>query len=560
MRKSGLSALLWDYRYLLSFILIAIIYFFNMFIDIMEVDAAQYASMAREMMDSKNILEVYERGKDYLDKPPLLFWLSSASMNLFGVSDFAYKIPAVLVIILGIYSTYRFTLLFYTKQTAIFSALILSSSQAFFLITNDVRMDGILMGFVIFSIWQLSEYLHKPRFLYLLLAALGAAGALMSKGPIGLVIIGFAVGGGLMLKMDWKSVFKPQWLLFILMVAVFIAPMCYGLYTQFDLHPEKEAYGLTGPSGLKFFFWTQSFGRITGDIYWDNNTGFFYFFHSILWDFQPWILFFIPAFIHSIYKIIFLKTRNSEYPELMTLSGFTLSFLALSMSNYKLPHYIFPLFPFAAVITANYILTVFRIENNYFRYLFRVQQGFLFLFFILLAASMVFFFPTGSILFPSILVIFFVLFLFSLLKIKLYPDNLMISTLVSVLAFNLLLSIYFYPQLLKFQSGSVVGKEINRLKIPNDRFYIYGVGSHSLDFYAERITPSASMEDLSGLAQGTLVYTNQAGWDSIQVKKELNYQVFKSYDNYHVTAISLPFLNSKTRSSKLNTRYLLEKK
>src|ERR1700758_3079191 len=154
---------LFTYRYVLCFIAIGIVYFFNMFIDVMDIDAAQYFAMSREMMESGNYLQLYERGKDYLDKPPLLFWLSSFSLKLFGISNFAYKLPAVLCIILGIYATYRFTLEWYDKQRAVIAALILCSTQAFLLMTNDVRTDGILTSLIICAVWQISGFIKKGK-------------------------------------------------------------------------------------------------------------------------------------------------------------------------------------------------------------------------------------------------------------------------------------------------------------------------------------------------------------------------------------------------------------
>ena len=58
-------------------------------IPLIDIDAAQYASMSREMASTGNYLQLYDLGADYLDKPPLLFWLSSLSIQLFGVHDWA---------------------------------------------------------------------------------------------------------------------------------------------------------------------------------------------------------------------------------------------------------------------------------------------------------------------------------------------------------------------------------------------------------------------------------------------------------------------------------------
>src|SRR5690606_12763108 len=105
-----------NYKYGLIFAGIVIIYTFNLMIDVMDVDASQYASISMEMAKSNSYLEVYNRGFDYLDKPPLLFWLSSISMKIFGFNNVAYKLPSVLPALLGIFSTFQFAKIYYKKE------------------------------------------------------------------------------------------------------------------------------------------------------------------------------------------------------------------------------------------------------------------------------------------------------------------------------------------------------------------------------------------------------------------------------------------------------------
>ncbi|HVZ26531.1 MAG TPA: hypothetical protein VG842_10770, partial [Sediminibacterium sp.] len=67
-------------------------YLLGMFlIPLMDIDAAQYASISREMLENHHYLWLFDLGKDYLDKPPMLFWLSSQSMRILGVHDWAYR-------------------------------------------------------------------------------------------------------------------------------------------------------------------------------------------------------------------------------------------------------------------------------------------------------------------------------------------------------------------------------------------------------------------------------------------------------------------------------------
>lgn len=556
--KYKVSDFIEKYKYHLCFIAVGIVYFFNLFIDIMEVDAAQFASISREMIKNGSYLEVYQHGQDYLDKPPLLFWLASFSMKLFGVSNQAYKLPALLVIVAGIYATYGFAKIWYSQKTAVIAALILSTTQAFLLITNDVRTDGILTGFVMLSIWQLSLFLRNNKIINLLFGSLTVGAAMLSKGPIGMIIVALAIGGDLLIKRQFKNIFKPQWLILAGVVGITLIPMCIGLYQQFDLHPEKEVYGIKGPSGLKFFFWTQSFGRITGESSWNNHSGFLYFFQTILWDFQPWILFLIPALFSSIRKLFVLRLKGISTNEYITLSGFVLTFAALSLSSYKLPHYIFPIFPFIAIITANYIVSIIEKNNKYSRFLSNLHLGFITLFFIAPFLSFSLFFPVNPIVLPVVVIVLFLLFCLTIKVTKSGADRVVFPTVIAAFAFGLVLSTYFYPSLLKYQSESVVGKEIYRNKISPDQFYSFKAGSFSLDFYTQSIVYEFDINKIDTYGKGINVYTNSAGKDEI-LEKSGDYKISKTFDDFHITGLKLPFLLKKTRGQAIKETYLLVK-
>jgi 4-amino-4-deoxy-L-arabinose transferase-like glycosyltransferase len=548
------SGALYKYRFHLLFLAIFSVYFLNLFIDIMDVDAAQYALISMEMSVSKSFLHVYQLGHDYLDKPPLLFWLSSFSFLLFGVSNWAYKLPSVLAALLGIYSVYRFSKIYYSREKSVLAALILASSQALFLITNDVRTDTLLMAFVVFAVWQLSAYLNSGKWKNLLLGAVGVGAAMLAKGPVGMVIPAVALGGDLLIKRQWKAIFKPQWLILLLVVAVLLAPMAYGLYTQFDLHPEKTVYGLHGPSGLKFFFWTQSFGRITGASSWDNHTGFFYFFHTILWDFEPWIWLFIPAVVLKLGKLFRQKLKSNGHEEYVSLSGFVLMFLAFSLSRYKLPHYIFVLFPFAAVITADFI---YDLKGHLQKKAAAVQFGVLHAFWLLMVLDFLFIFPPNHWVLPVLLVLLFVMNELLFKKIKNGAERIFIPTIVTAVAFNLLMAVNFYPHLLQYQAGSQIGKYVSENHIPANRFYACEPTSFSLHFYARRTVPSVQPDAIKSMAKGTWIVADEKNYHEIQ-KEGVRFKLLKVFPSYPVTRLKLSFLNKKTRDKTLDRKYLLE--
>ncbi len=150
-------------KYIIGIIFLAatVVYIIGLFVKVMDVDAAQYASISREMMERGSFLQVLHRGENYLDKPPLLFWLSALSFKLFGISTFAYKLPSFLFTLLGVYSTYQIAKLLYNRDTGILAAVILYTSQAYFLFSNDVRTDALLTGCVAFACWQLLQFINS---------------------------------------------------------------------------------------------------------------------------------------------------------------------------------------------------------------------------------------------------------------------------------------------------------------------------------------------------------------------------------------------------------------
>ncbi len=553
MEPITLKKTVYQYRYYLLFAAIFSVYFINLFIDVMDIDAAQYAVISMDMSRTKSFLQVYLQGHDYLDKPPLLFWLSSVSFILFGISNLTYKLPSILIGILGIYSTYRFAKLWYSREKAILSSLILAGSQAMFLITNDVRTDTILMGLVMFSIWQLSAYLKNNKWGNLILASLGIGGAMMAKGPIAIVIPVVAFGSDLLIKRQWNNIFKPQWIVLLIIVTITLIPMCYGLYTQFDLHPEKMVYGLKGPSGLRFFFWTQSFGRITGENYWNNNTGFFYFFHTIIWDFQPWILLFIPALILKI-RNFFVKGFKIKDKEFISLCGFVLIFIAFSLSKYKLPHYIFVLFPFASVLTADFI---YNLKDKWQFRVAKIQFSIMHLFWLAMVVNFFFFFPPKNFILPLALTILFIIDWVVYKGFNKTAEQIFIPTIITAVAFNLLMGLNFYPDLLKYQGPSQAGKMAAENKIPADQFFYYKSSNYSLSFYARRDVPAISLDKMAGLKKGSWIFTSQQGINEIR-KKGIKFNLIRVFPSFEVTRLKLSFLYRKTREHQLEKECLIK--
>jgi 4-amino-4-deoxy-L-arabinose transferase-like glycosyltransferase len=524
----------------------------------MEIDSVQYANISREMLQNKSFLQIFDQGKDYLDKPPLLFWLSSLSMYLFGLNDFAFRLPSILMAILAIYSTYKFTLLYYSNEIAALAALVLASTQAMFLITHDVRTDTMLMAWVMLAIWQFAFWLNNRKWSSLIIAFTAVAFGMMTKGPIALMVPVFSFAPHLIMHRNFKMLFRWEYLLGIGIIIILLIPMDIGLYQQFDLHPEKVMYEKTGTSGLRFFYWTQSFGRITGESVWHENDDFFFLFQNLLWGFLPWTLFLIFGLISECTKIIRTKFTLNKNEEWIVLPGFLITYTALGISNYQLPHYIYVVLPFTAIIAAKSLNSlVINWENRIFKNIINGINIFIYILILsILLVLLLFTFNTNIYLVIASLSVMGIFFLIVMVKKTEAIPRVIQFALFTIVTTNLLLTIFFYPKLLEYQLGNEVSKVIRQKNIDKNNFYLYQVYyERSLDFYSNY--SFQNIENLDSLK------TN----DYVLIKNELinqelltNFNKIERISTFHVSTLNAEFLNPKTRDSALTIYAILQKK
>ena len=563
-----------------------VVYIRGLFLDVMDVDASQYASISMEMLQNGHWLEVQHRHADYLDKPPLLFWVSASSFALFGLHNWAYKLPSVLAALLGIYATYRFCLLYYPKNTARHAAFILASSVGALMLCNDVRTDTLLMAITACAVWQLGEWLNPtpnptPKgegggdgavnstsplpfrggvgggvYRHLFLAAIFVGLAMLAKGPIGLIAPAFAVGAHLLLRRHWRRLFDWRWLTGLTLALLVLAPMCWGLYRQYDLHPEKTVNGRTGVSGLYFFFWEQSFGRITGENVWKNDTSAFYFLHVYLWAFLPWPFLFVGALWQRLRHLWVQKFKLPATDEAFSIGGFVLTFAALSMSQYKLPHYIFITLPWAAILTARWLVSAPRVGlwAQLAVYLVLALTSFLLLGFV---------FPTTNLLLWAIPTGVFGYLGWQSWRtpVPIHPDAAVQRGILAFLGAAFVLNFHFYPELLPYQSTSAVPRYARARQIPTDRLAVYHRHGHALDFYSGRILPALDTPEAvrqKALGSGDYwLYTDARGFDRLD-SAGVTLQETARFSHFQVALLKPAFLLPATRPEALDTVFLLK--
>lgn len=528
-------------------------------IDLMDIDAAQYASISSEMLHSGNYLHVFDAGKDYLDKPPFLFWISAASMKIFGTGNFGYRLPSVLFAFLAIFSTFKLASLYYSRERAAIAAIVLACSQGFILMNHDVRTDTLLMGCVICSVWQLAEWFISKKFIHLISGCTFIALGMMTKGPIAIMVPVFAFFPQLMFSKNLKQLFRWEHIPGLLIITLLLVPMSWGLYDQFDKHPEKIVNEASGVSGLRFYYWTQSFGRITGESNWNNNSNIFFLLQNMLWSFLPWIIIFLMALTKELKKQFKARFIIKEREEVISLFGFLLTYLSLGLSKYQLPHYIFVAFPFAAIITSGWLYDFSKgLFISWRKTILRVHFFIFILLWIALLALLYIPFPEISkIWLVAALTGFFGLF-FIYLSYRSRSDLLLILSVYTILGLNLFINGAFYPALLKYQGGSNMGRWINDHGIQPAQTGVYQYKIwRSLNFYSGGTI--LQKDSLSQYQPGEYMICNIEKLKEFSEKK-LKFEILFQTVDYPVTRLSLEFLNPRTREAMLSRLTLIKLK
>lgn len=544
-------------RYWFLIGLVLLVYMGGMFVTLMENDSAQFAVMAMRMVQENDFLNLFKGPNEYLDKPHMHYWLAALSYKIFGIHDWAYRIPGLMATLLGAVSCYGLGTLLYNKQTGKLAALIFMTAQTIVLGVIDVRTDAVLTGFTIFAIWQLVTYIEKGRLMAILLGAFGAGIAFSTKGQIALLVIGLPILCHVAYTRNWKVFFNWKVLAALVLFGITISPMLYAYYHQFDMHPEKVIRGKSDRSGIFFIFWEQSFERLSGEGIGKNSSDYFFFFHTFLWVFLPWTILAIAALgtrVRSVVKQKFVQRPNTEF---LTTGGIILIFILISFAQFKLPHYLNVTIPLFSVLTASYMYGLYQHLKDKAVKRFLVGQYFIAgIIFIASALICYFVFKLSSVPLYIGLVAFVGIGMYFCLKGQDRFARLVTVSVCASLLLNMVLNFHFYPNLLKYQGGSAMAKVVKEQNISVDNIYKIGEAyTWSLDFYNQYPVQITTLEEVQN-KHDVWVYANEKELEQLR-NSGLDWDTQYSVDHFRITRLQAKFLNPNTRHKVLHQMYLI---
>jgi 4-amino-4-deoxy-L-arabinose transferase-like glycosyltransferase len=318
-----------------------------------DVDAVQ-AQIARNMLASGDWVTARLDGVAYLEKAPLIYWLMAFSFRVFGVHDWAARVPIGLSAILLCLVTQRFARWALGREAGFYSGLCLATSIGLFLFTRilipDVALTLTITAALFAFLRALDEDERNPRkcaYVFWVCLALGMLlkGLIALVFPIGAAAIFLGIQGELWRKDVYRKLqLVPGLLLFLLIAAPWhvAAMLANPPYFDFTMHSEAGAYH----GFFWFYFLNEHLFRFLNIRYpRDYNTvpRLAFWLLQLLWLF-PWSVFF-PATVQLRYR----GTDRGSRLRLLALcwAGFVMLFFTFSTTQ---EYYSMPCYPAFAIL------------------------------------------------------------------------------------------------------------------------------------------------------------------------------------------------------------------
>lgn len=323
---------------------------------------ARYGNIARLMAETGDwITPQYSLGVPFWGKPPLSTWLSAAAMKLFGINEFAARLPSFLLGLAVVGLVWSLAVHQRNRNLALAAAVVLASSGLFFVSSGAVMTDpSLLLGTTLCMVafWQALAITGRAGKIWGYAFFVGLAIGLLAKGPVAVVLTGFPIGIWVFWKRQWVTIWQRL-------------PWCGGLLLTAILSlPWYWLAELKTPGFLDYFLVGEHWQRFTvpgwtGDLYGNGHRQP----KGTIWLFWlvcalPWSLL-LPAWL--------LSTKGwKRIPERLTETDGWLLYLVLwgispmvlfTLASNILWTYVLPGLPAFALLTAEFIKSPARGET-----------------------------------------------------------------------------------------------------------------------------------------------------------------------------------------------------
>ena len=313
---------------------------------LMDPDEAHYAQLTREMLRAGNWMIPLLDGLPYIDKPVLFHWLQGLAIAIVGETELAMRLPSAIAAVALFWITYWTGDQLFDRRIAIRAWLMLATIPMTFLLASIGVFDMVFTAFLFGSIAVaavacLRQRLRLQYVSYLLLSL-----AVMTKGPVALVLAGLFFLGGLTCGKECRTaLLSLRWATGAVLSVVLSLPwfvwMYYALGWQF-----VHQYALAG--NLYYITQPQTFSNRAF-----NHTLYVSTFFA---GFFPWSLVVVGGAIDAVRR---WRARTKLAPEELLLWMWVgIVFVFFSLARFKVDRYVYPAAPACCLLAARAWMSV----------------------------------------------------------------------------------------------------------------------------------------------------------------------------------------------------------
>ena len=309
-------------------------------------DEPRYAQVAREMLERHDWITPVLGGQPWLEKPPLYYWQAMVAYAVFGVSDWAARLPSALDATLLVLAVYFFLRRFRTGFE-LDGALITASSAGIIGYARAASMDMALAAAFTVGMLGWWAWRESGKKLYLLIFYGFMALGMLAKGPVApflaaVVIVLYAAA-----VRELRVALKTLWLPGILLFCAIALPW-------------YVAVQIRNPAFFREFILEHNLARFSKNLY-HHTEPFWYYLPVTALALAPWTVFVIAALIEPV-RLWWAKrapVSGRDDPEnqfgVFASCWLIVPVVFFSLSQSKLPGYILPALPAGGLLLADYL-------------------------------------------------------------------------------------------------------------------------------------------------------------------------------------------------------------
>lgn len=171
-------------------------------------DEINFAESAREMLVTGNLLDVQINYIAFWEKPPLFFWLQALCMKIFGINEFAARLPNAIIGIITLQVLFSIGRKLFDNKTALLWCVIYAGSVLPFFYFKSGIIDPLFNLFIFLGVYQFylfTESQEKLALINVCLSAIFIGLSNLTKGPVGFLLFFLTAFIYMMVKKQYKK-------------------------------------------------------------------------------------------------------------------------------------------------------------------------------------------------------------------------------------------------------------------------------------------------------------------------------------------------------------------